>query len=594
MRTEANETTEDSAPSTTMPTMARPQRWDVPFGEDMSEADVDRVLQFAPFNSFDPQRFPASSSLRDILLNDTRIRKYDTNDIIVREGDYGNSAFIILSGSVRIFMTGLPQDMLGRRESKKSFFRSVAQLWSRPKESEVLHARSKAIRMNMASRKVGDDYRIFLQDAPRVLESHRNITIGEGEIFGELGALGRTPRTTTIIAGESCELLEIRWQGLREFRRFAPDWKKHLDQVYRENSLNSHLRGTPLFSHLAPEDLKQVADLTQFETHGTFDWHASYQKIAKASSRERLGHEPIIAREGDHANGVLLVRNGFARLSRQYNHGEKTISYLSKGQYFGLAEIAWNYYATKRMKAAKPALLPYQHSLRAVGYIDTLSIPTHIIEDYVLSSMSNSELEAIFQDLDRGSPEEAPPVEASATALPTDTLEFFVEHRIMNGSSAMLIDLDRCTRCDDCVRACAAAHDNNPRFIREGKEINSTLITQACMHCVDPVCMIGCPTGAIHRDADEGQVVINDDTCIGCATCANSCPYGNIKMVDIRDQNGQYIRDEAKQLPIQKATKCDLCVDQLGGPACQRACPHDAMFRADMRQTKDLALWLNR
>ena len=52
------------------------------------------------------------------------------------------------------------------------------------------------------------------------------------------------------------------------------------------------------------------------------------------------------------------------------------------------------------------------------------------------------------------------------------------------------------------------------------------------VECTDPVCMIGCPTGAIHRNVEEGVVVINDDTCIGCGTCANSCPYDNIRLVE--------------------------------------------------------------
>ena len=36
---------------------------------------------------------------------------------------------------------------------------------------------------------------------------------------------------------------------------------------------------------------------------------------------------------------------------------------------------------------------------------------------------------------------------------------------------------------------------------------------------------------------------------------------------------------DAEGRPIVKATKCDLCVEQLGGPACARACPHDALRR---------------
>jgi Fe-S-cluster-containing hydrogenase component 2 len=35
-------------------------------------------------------------------------------------------------------------------------------------------------------------------------------------------------------------------------------------------------------------------------------------------------------------------------------------------------------------------------------------------------------------------------------------------------------------------------------------------------------------------------------------------------------------------LPILKATKCDLCIGQLAGPACVRACAHDAVARVDL------------
>ena len=114
------------------------------------------------------------------------------------------------------------------------------------------------------------------------------------------------------------------------------------------------------------------------------------------------------------------------------------------------------------------------------------------------------------------------------------------------------------------------------------------------MHCSDPVCMIGCPTGAIHRESYTGQVVINDVTCIGCATCANSCPYDNIRMVPIRDNKGAFILDQNTNMPIEKATKCDLCIDQLGGPACQRACPHDALRRIDMRDEDKFIKWINK
>ena len=330
--------------------------------------------------------------------------------------------------------------------------------------------------------------------------------------------------------------------------------------------------------------MRAVADHTHFESYGDFDWNTSYRTVREASAQERLGKEPVIAREGDYPNGLILIRSGFARLSRKYNHGERTIRYLGKGEVFGLAELLGN------RKAEEPIGL--QFSLRAIGYVDILVIPTPIVEQFIAPRFSEAEIARLRDEIRR---EAEVNVEQDAEAkFGPEMIEFLVEERYVNGTATMLIDLDRCTRCDDCVRACAASHDNNPKFIRHGRVQNGIMVANACMHCVDPVCMIGCPTGAIHREAIGGQVVINDLTCIGCATCANSCPYDNIQMVEIRDRNGTFIVDQRTQTPILKATKCDLCVDQLGGPACVRACPHDALMRADMRDVDQLARWLNR
>ncbi len=571
--------------------ISRPQRWDVPFGDKMSEADVDRLLQIAPFANVDQTRFPPTIPLRGILLNDARIRKFEPGDIIVREGDYGGSSFFILRGAVRVILNPLPAQLLGRRTpQKKSFVQSLAQLWSRPAYPEVRHYASRAAASGLsdvslkARAQEGEDVRIFLQDVPAVLDQNRTARMAEGEIFGEIAAISRTPRTATVIAEEPAELLEVRWQGYREIRKYAPEWKQQSDRLYRERSLVAHLRETPLLKNLTNEDLATVAEHTRFESYGDFEWNASYRTVREASPQERLAKEPIIAREGDYPNGLILIRSGFARLSRKYNHGERTISYLGKGDVFGLSSLLCN--------AKYNESIGLEFSLRAIGYLDILVIPTPVVEQFIAPHFGEEEISHI-RERNRGAGEVDVERDAEAVFGP-EMIEFLVEERYVNGTATMLIDLDRCTRCDDCVRACAASHDNNPKFIRHGRQQNGIMIANACMHCVDPVCMIGCPTGAIHRDSLEGQVVINDLTCIGCATCANSCPYDNIQMVQIRDEGGMFIVDEATQAPILKATKCDLCIDQLGGPACVRACPHDALIRADMLEVDKLSRWLNR
>jgi len=224
-----------------------------------------------------------------------------------------------------------------------------------------------------------------------------------------------------------------------------------------------------------------------------------------------------------------------------------------------------------------------------------LIVPTRAMEEIVLPSLPKDELpdpiEIAKDELDfRAVPRSETP-DPKPDAVGAEVLEFLTENRFFNGTASMVIDLDRCTRCDDCVRACASTHDNNPRFLRHGPTAGSLMVANACMHCADPVCMIGCPTGAIHRESFAGQVVINPDTCIGCKACFNNCPYDAIRMVEVRDANGEFMVDQEMK-PIAKATKCDLCVESYGGPACERACPHGALSRLNLNNLDALSKWL--
>jgi len=106
----------------------RPQRWDVAFDPAMTDADVDRLLAIPPFSNMPAEKFSKRTPLREILRNDTAIRRYRKGEIVVRQGDYGTSAFMILSGTVRVVLKpDLPPAMLGRQApSKKGFFRMLA------------------------------------------------------------------------------------------------------------------------------------------------------------------------------------------------------------------------------------------------------------------------------------------------------------------------------------------------------------------------------------------------------------------------------------------------------------------------------------
>jgi Fe-S-cluster-containing hydrogenase component 2 len=156
----------------------------------------------------------------------------------------------------------------------------------------------------------------------------------------------------------------------------------------------------------------------------------------------------------------------------------------------------------------------------------------------------------------------------------------FLDQGLVHAEHLLVLDLEKCTRCDECTKACADTHQGVTRLIREGLRFDKFLVASACRSCLDPYCLVGCPVGSISR-SPRGEILIAD-WCIGCEQCARNCPYGNINMVE------QY--DRSKKAMVRKATTCDLCTS-LGPnhePSCVYACPHDAAHRMSGTELLDL------
>ena len=127
--------------------------------------------------------------------------------------------------------------------------------------------------------------------------------------------------------------------------------------------------------------------------------------------------------------------------------------------------------------------------------------------------------------------------------------------------------------CRCCEVACNE-QNNNPADIKwrrvgemEGGVFPNVLQmfnSMSCNHCVDPVCLIGCPTESYIKIEETGIVIHEDDTCIGCQYCTWNCPYE----VPVFNPDRGIV------------TKCHMCVDKLEAgqtPACVQACPGGAI-----------------
>ncbi|MEM9588220.1 MAG: cyclic nucleotide-binding domain-containing protein [Planctomycetota bacterium] len=601
----------------------------------MSGSDVDWLRSREPFASLDTKAFPRSTPLEGILANDCRLHRCEPGELVVREGDYGNSAFLVLAGSVRVMLESLPSEQLGRNPSKRKSwaealkdFLGRGSVHERRTESQITPQEE-----NTATkiRQVDERSAIYLQDFDVVLDRYESATLGPGELFGEIAAMYRSPRTATVFADNEATLLEIRWQGLRILRRDKA-FSARLEQHYRDNWLSVHLGELPLLRHLPESNLQRVVQSTQMRSFGRMEWNAEYRKTRELAPAEQIDSEPVVAPEGRVPTELVLVRTGFGRMSRQYGAAHRTTAYLGKGHLFGLDEITYN---ATRPQSQPP--MPLQHSLRAVGFLDTLHIPVECFAAEILPHVRRSELPAAAASFlepvqlgttiadrrqqardelsdrrksgertgreNRSSGSGAGSTDVDGQDLPSPTgtqfdstslVEFIVQNRFNNGRQAMVIDLHRCTRCDDCVKACASTHDGNPRFARQGASHERLQFVQACMQCTDPVCMIGCPTGAIVRDEASGVVQIHESICVGCGVCASACPYENIHMAEVFDASGRPFTDAKSGKPITKATKCDMCQSSPSGPACVSACPHDALVRIDLSESEPLEYWLHR
>jgi Fe-S-cluster-containing dehydrogenase component/CRP-like cAMP-binding protein len=604
-----------TTPSSEHIAIDRPVRWDHPLDPGMLTRDISWMLDQPPFSEMNRDVFPSHSSLEDVLRHDSRILRFDPGDIVIREGDYGGSAYLVLRGSVQVFLESLWQ-LRGKSNesgSKATWFDRLKRPFSvrkqprlngdkgasnRRSSRDTLSRSTKPSPIQEVEIKDGRN-RIFLQDINAVIDGFQSEPLGVGEIFGEMAAITRSQHRYTVAADKPTVILEIRWQGLRIMRRDRM-FREYLDTRFRETSLQTHLRETSLFRFLDDDSMNEVIAATKIESIGDREWFSEYKDIQKLDVQTQIEREPIIAKEGLPVQDLILIRAGFARLSFEHGRGHQTVAYLGRGQMHGLAEITSQY----RDGENKP--LPYQESLRALGFVDILRVPREVVLTHILPKVRSVELPSPILKprydagglVVDGGVSEAPSAlqtrQTESTALETSLVEFLVDERLINGKQTMLIDLDRCTGCDECVKACATTHDGTPRFIRNGPQFGPLLFAHACMHCADPVCMIGCPTGAIARNQETGVISIDPQTCIGCKVCSESCPYDNIVMVQVRDDKGRAAVDRATNLPILQASKCDLCHGTNGGPACQTACPHEALFRIDTSQANTMEQWLKK
>ncbi len=331
--------------------------------------------------------------------------------------------------------------------------------------------------------------------------------------------------------------------------------KQVLDDLYRRRSLDTHLRSVRIFSEALSDD-------------GEFRRFAEFLRNRVQLIRVHPGQ--VIFRQGDKADHFYMVRVGFVKVSQTRPGGEHVLNYIGPGGYFGEIGLLAELPGLQDLAAAGVRMA----TCSALDHVDLVRVSG---DDFRALIEAFPSLREQLQKVARERLEENERVRMQVEHVP---LAEFLSQGLMNAQSLLVLDLEKCTRCDECTKACADAHDGVTRLIREGLRFDRFLVTSSCRSCLDPYCMVGCPVGSIRRR--NSREIIIEDWCIGCGKCAQNCPYGNINMHGFHhrregagsgtaradDSRGSAKGDDVRSLRERRwAAELRLCLPARRGPS---------------------------
>ena len=411
-----------------------------------------------------------------------------------------------------------------------------------------------------------------------------------GACFGEMALLAGVERnaTVTVPEGQTAVVLEVTRPALRLLRKL-PKFGQTLDETYRAHGFGRVL-----------EDLALISDKPVGQELA--------QELRRSARYMVYGKNHILCREGEPIDRLILVKSGWLRRARGVPfHATATevvmgidetigVDFLGGGNCLGLEGVdqaeTWKYNAS---------LLARTEVLEVP--LATFSSDPRLREQLVstFSAVSNAD-NALPLTIDA-----IPDLNVLKSA------EQEIATGIVDGANVLVMDMDLCVRCGNCSLACHKVHGQS-RLLRRGiqierpvaigkKRLQHALVPQVCMHCADPECLTGCPTGSIFRDS-LGHIDIDAPTCIGCYDCATQCPYDAISMVPraAPATNGGFVSKLRKAFSFRidppvtpepgddvVAIKCNLCQGTSLNPpgarrqaySCEENCPTGALVRVD-------------
>lgn len=327
---------------------------------------------------------------------------------------------------------------------------------------------------------------------------------GVAGFYGELGALGGVPRTVDVVAAaDGTQIFYIPRHCLK-FVETNDEARAILAKRYRERAIRVMISDVELFKGVQSEFIDRL--LANCEIH-----HYDQRGV-------------MLIKQGEADESLFVIRDGYVQVVRDREDGTKRVlAYLRAGEYFGEESLLGG----GGLRNA---------NVLTAGKCEVIKIRGEDLA-MLIKQFPDSQAQ-IFATIERRH-ENQKHLTPELSAVLNESGQLGV----IQADALLVMDLDLCVKCDNCVKACESLHGAS-RLIRTGIQLGKYLVPAACRHCDDPKCMNACPTGAIKR-RPEGEIYFQYDMCIGCSNCKFACPYDNIAMIETRQFDAAQARKAA-------------------------------------------------
>ena len=411
-----------------------------------------------------------------------------------------------------------------------------------------------------------------------------------GTCFGEMALLAGVERNATVsVPGDQkAVVLEVTRPALRLLRKLQT-FGNILDETYRAHGIGRVL-----------EDLTSI---TGKSLSGPLT-----EELRRTARYMVYGKNHELCKEGELIDRLILIKTGWVRRSRGVPFHAASpevvlgvdeaigVDFLGGGNCLGLDGVT------------QPA--KWKSRVTLMARTEVLEVP---LDQFSSDPGLRQQLADTFWSLSTAGSALPQTIELIPDLNALKAAEEEIATGIIDGTNVLVMDMDLCIRCGNCSLACHKMHGQS-RLLRRGiqierpvtigkKRLQHALVPQVCMHCADPECMTGCPTGSIFRDSG-GHIDIDPHTCIGCYDCATQCPYDAISMVprETPRANHSFVSKLTRVFKFKidppaapedsddlVAIKCNLCEDTPLNPpgvrrkkySCEENCPTGALVRVD-------------